>query len=138
MSQHRSSSDGKHKRHQQQEQQHTREATSRLALSPDSHTRQSNQPNTHQRKASQTSQSRPQINTNTTITGTTLPVMPQPTLSAPLHGDKQQPHVTSSCTPMIQDQPFEHGIEEDTRHKEHRGFWHGFMAFLTCGTMGHT
>ncbi|CDH55270.1 ck1 ck1 ck1-g protein kinase [Lichtheimia corymbifera JMRC:FSU:9682] len=131
---HRSSSDGKHKR---QQQQNTREATSRLALSPGSHTRQSNQPNTHQRKASQTSQSRPQINTNTTITGTTLPAMPQPTLSAPLHGDKQH-HVTSSCTPMIQDQSLGNGIDEDTQHKEHRGFWQGFMAFVTCGTMGHT
>lgn len=73
--------------------------------------------------------------TSTTLPGaadtsTTLPVMPQPILSAPEQVANKQHEFTMDDDDDPQKQ---HHLGE--QQKQQRGLWQAFMSFVTCGTV---
>ncbi|KAJ8651675.1 hypothetical protein O0I10_012762 [Lichtheimia ornata] len=128
---HRSKSEHRSKRHQQQ----GREATSRVALSPESHAPRSSR--AHKSAAATPSQPAPPLPTASTTlpgaadTSTTLPVMPQPILSAP---EQQVANKHHEFTMDDDNDPQkQHHLGE--QQKQQRGLWQAFMSFVTCGTV---
>lgn len=74
--------------------------------------------------------------TSTTLPGaadtsTTLPVMPQPILSAPEQQVANKQHEFTMDDDV--DPQKQHHLGE--QQKQQRGLWQAFMSFVTCGTV---